>query len=252
MDMVDADERGSRAQLMLEGVSTPILTRVRELRPSGMTVEQSLPFLRLQTGVVDADHNRAHIESVSLVVADGVPRLVLDLTYDDAPARTPAHEHVPPLESQSQRSPLAGVARSRRRPDETLDYDLPPPEPDCAGAAMIAEPVADEAPREPTQVFVTHVAADHEPAHQLSTELSVDEQLILSAKPSYRLAQRWAKVKPHLQRAAVLARHHTVRFVRWAYPRLLILLGALLAATSNGFSKLRARMQHSKSAQSEG
>lgn len=250
MDKVDVEERGSRAQLMLEGVSTPILTRVRELRPSGMTVEQSLPFLRLQTGVVDADDNHAHIESVSLVVADGVPRLVLDLAYDDAPDQASAIEHEPA--SHPPRASLAGVARSRRRPDETLDYDIPAPEPDQAAHAQVAEAMSDEPPREPTQVFVTHVAAYHEPAHQLSTELSADEQLILSAKPSYRLAQRWAKVEPHLRRAAVLARQYTMRFARWAYPRLSILLGASLAAARSGVARLRARMQQSKSAQPEG
>ncbi|MDD9933533.1 MAG: hypothetical protein OXT09_08020 [Myxococcales bacterium] len=227
-----------KTRLTLEGVDTPIVTQVRELREGGMTVEQSLPFLRLQTGVLDADDNRSRIESVSLVVADGVPRLVLDLAYDGAPYTDAVPAAEASLDADAH-MPLAGVARTRR-PDETLEYEIesPPPEETPARAA---EPATDEAPREPTQVFKTHAPEAGEPSREEPSSLSMEEQLILSAKPSYRLAQRWARIEPHLRRAAGLTRDHGIRLAHWAWPRLLLAARATATASLKLVTLVHAR-----------
>ena len=70
-------------RLYIDGVPTAIVASATERLRDSLTVEQELPFLRLGTGVVDQDGQRATIECVDLVVVDGAPRLSLTLFYDD-------------------------------------------------------------------------------------------------------------------------------------------------------------------------
>jgi hypothetical protein len=74
----------ARLRIQLDGVQTPVSARVLHRDGGGVTVEQELPFLRLLTGIVDDGGRRGHIQSVDLVVEDGIPRLLLDLAYDGA------------------------------------------------------------------------------------------------------------------------------------------------------------------------
>jgi len=75
--------RGERTRLHIEGVRTPVLARVARRRETGMTCVQELPFLRLESAVADDHGRRARISRVALSVEKDVPKLVIELAYDD-------------------------------------------------------------------------------------------------------------------------------------------------------------------------
>ncbi|MGD8861037.1 MAG: hypothetical protein PVI30_13600 [Myxococcales bacterium] len=234
MERLD-EATGDEARLVLDSLPTPIVTRVRETRDSGMTVEQTLPFLRLHTtGVVDGRERRARIESVSMVVADGVPRLVLDLAYEGAEG--------PIAASMPATAGCPGVARSRRAAgDVAVDAEATAPTTPRAEAAV------GEGGREPTRSFVVHRAAADEPARaSAAAQLTLEEQLLLAAKPSYQLAQRWKRVKPVLVQVAVRTRDGSARLARWAWPR--IVVGARKARAGGLWLalQLRARLRRAR------
>ncbi len=79
------DDRTSppRARLHIDGVRTPVLARVARRRETGMTCVQELPFLRLESAVTDDRGRRARIARVALSVEKDMPKLVIELTYDD-------------------------------------------------------------------------------------------------------------------------------------------------------------------------
>jgi hypothetical protein len=120
------DERSSRVsapghertRLHIAGVRQPVLTRVARRRETGMTCVQELPFLRLESEVVDDRGRRARIARVALSVERDVPKLVIELAYDDhddhdddaGPPGAPFGAIVEP-------------ARPARRVDETIGYD---------------------------------------------------------------------------------------------------------------------------------
>jgi hypothetical protein len=72
-----------RARLHIDGVRTPVLTRVARRRETGMTCVQELPFLRLESAVTDDQGRRARIARVALSVEKDMPKLVIELAYDD-------------------------------------------------------------------------------------------------------------------------------------------------------------------------
>ncbi|MEM9195563.1 MAG: PilZ domain-containing protein, partial [Myxococcota bacterium] len=78
--------QGAVVRLRLDGVDTQIAARVLHRDAEGVTLEQELPFLRLLTGLtVGEDGKRGRIQSVDLVVENGAPRLVLDVSYEPEP-----------------------------------------------------------------------------------------------------------------------------------------------------------------------
>lgn len=87
--MTDADRSSTaptapqRARLHIDGVRSPVLARVARRRDSGMTCVQELPFLRLESAVTDDRGRRARIARVALSVEKDVPKLVIELAYDD-------------------------------------------------------------------------------------------------------------------------------------------------------------------------
>jgi hypothetical protein len=103
------------ARLFLDGVKSPIVARVAHRAQDLLTVEQELPFLRLDKGVTvrdDAgDERRARIGSVDLELVGDVPRLVLQVVFDTAPASVPAQDDrtEPDLVAPSQ---IAAAARA--------------------------------------------------------------------------------------------------------------------------------------------
>lgn len=72
-----------RTRLQIEGVRSPVLARVARRRDSGMTCVQELPFLRLESAVTDEQGRRARIARVALSVDNDMPKLVIELAYDD-------------------------------------------------------------------------------------------------------------------------------------------------------------------------
>jgi hypothetical protein len=77
---------GASARLFLDGIGAPVVARVTHRSAQRMTVSQALPFLKLHSSVTDEGGRRAEVACVSMIVEDGMPRLVLDLVYSDAEA----------------------------------------------------------------------------------------------------------------------------------------------------------------------
>lgn len=201
---------GEDAHLMLEGIDTPIHTRITRRSARGMTVEQPLPFLQLRTLVRDQNQRRARIESVSMLVCDGLPRLVLDLAYE--PDESPTAEPASPDEALQAAAPSRMV---RPRHDDTCSFELPT----LPAPAPIA--LRDETPdpgRERTLSFDTLPPPPGEP--RVAEDVSIDEMVekMHADQLGPRLARGWAFAKPHLRHAVVLVVAFVVQVGKSAYP----------------------------------
>ena len=95
----------------IEGMPAPIVAEVAERGDSGLVVIRDLPFLKRGASVLDQGDRSARIARVAVDVERDVPRLVLELAYDEAFPR-------------------------RRRRDPTVGYERPtssaPPPPPAA------------------------------------------------------------------------------------------------------------------------
>jgi hypothetical protein len=60
-----------------------VLAKIARRRDRGMTCVQELPFLRLESAVTDDRGRRARIARVALSIEKDVPKLVIELAYDD-------------------------------------------------------------------------------------------------------------------------------------------------------------------------
>jgi hypothetical protein len=226
------------ALLHVSGVDTPIHARVTRQSERGMTVEQALPFLQLHTQVWDATRQASRIESVSVVVYDGMPRLVLDLAFDpeadDAGAVHAVHaEHAEHARSEmnarssSVPPPLprrahAGVVRPRMRVDQTQSFDrnevvqqaAAALETESAEQEVSIEPAQVEVSREPTQLFLTQLSPQLSPEERLQETEGVQrakamglslnsmEQELLTPKDFvYHAKLAWLRAEPHVLRA---------------------------------------------------
>jgi hypothetical protein len=155
---------GPSARLYLDEIGAPVVARITHLGPDRMTVRRALPFLKLHSSVHDEGGRRAEVAAVSVVIEDGTPQLVLELTYDDASEAqaAPAEEALPADDQLFTRTaePIETVSPKSRR-DATLSYVI---ERETPVPAAPARPPA--RPREATLQFVTVRAAlkDGEPA----------------------------------------------------------------------------------------
>ena len=221
-----------KTRLHLDGLSTPIFTHVTRQTETGMTVEQPLPFLRLHTGVLDDTKRLAHIESVSMLVLDGVPRLVLDLAYAqvEEPQTVVAREQAV--------ASHAGIMR-RSRPDETVPFDLEAAASDGMSPVKPSPapmPLAlPDAEREQTLTFQTLRAE----AADADTPLTLEEQLLVSHQYSYRLKTWWKTVRPTL----VVVRDRSWSFLRLVWRKAYPVIKLALAKTRDLALQLRARLR---------
>lgn len=167
-------ERSEKARLMLEEVERPVLARVAHRNSEGMTVKHELPFLRLDTGVVDDHGRRATIRRVDMAVENGTPNLVLDLVYEES-ARIglddtiPAGVHIAESGTgrRDQTLPLGlpGRAAGRQRPPRDCEIDprgfiihpdeLPP---------VVVE--SERAPRDQEEAQIIEAASEQEPSRE--------------------------------------------------------------------------------------
>lgn len=174
------------ARLYLDGVATPIVARVSHRSEDIVTVEQDLPFLALGKGLAlrDGDRaRRAQIASIDLQLAGDVPRLVLQVLYDDEVA-----EDAEDVEDAAEPAlPFAAVS-------ERTDPDLVAPvysryaiEPEAPAAEALDTPVP-SAPRrkerESVQVVRTQVDPD-ELARESASESARGEGLKEATRPSF-------------------------------------------------------------------
>jgi hypothetical protein len=124
-----------RTRLFVDGVRAAITADVAQREHDCMIVTQALPFLRLDTSVVEDDGTRARITWVGIDMDGDVPRLVLELAHEDEPtlaAPVTASAGVP-----ARFTP--GVSTRPPRTDSTVPYDLCP-------AARTSEKVVGDAP----------------------------------------------------------------------------------------------------------
>jgi hypothetical protein len=71
-----------RASLTLDATGSRVTTEIARRTPEGMTVVQRLPFLKLESGVTDAQGRRARIGWVSVDMDGDTPALVMELVYE--------------------------------------------------------------------------------------------------------------------------------------------------------------------------
>lgn len=223
----DAGVPGKDAELRVEGVAMPIHTRVTRRGEHGMTVEQPLPFLQLRTRVQDQAARRSRIESVSMVVYDGMPRLVLDLAYEDDVAHQAdvVGEPAGVPETTGVHQALPGIMRPRRAAglDDTQSFERPsdaPPLTAAAGAVVgrAERSAPGEAPRESTLVFETQVPAAGEAATADDDVLAIEQMHADRLGP--RLQRAWVAARPRVIAALQATRTLCERATAWLAPRL--------------------------------
>ncbi len=195
----DVLDRAASTRLHLSGVDTPIMTCVTQQSERGMTVEQVLPFLRLQTQVWDQEARSSRIESVRVVVQDGMPRLVLDLAFDDDAQAAQPQAAQPQAASVAPATALVkahrGVVRPRARIDETVPFDV-------HRAA---------APRAPKPVPI--------PAEVAGLSLSAMEQELVKPRDLvYRARCAWERAEPKLRSAWAHTRRISIIVARRSAP----------------------------------
>lgn len=146
---------GDRARLFFEGVSSPVVTHVRNRSAKGMVVAQELPFLSLASDVRDEDGRRARIRSVGVTVEGDTPHLVLELAW--------ARRGDATLPSFA-----IGEGERPRRRDDTQPYGFIPRASELAGGdapKTIDAPVLESvARRESEAPIVFRIEADASPA----------------------------------------------------------------------------------------
>jgi hypothetical protein len=208
MGGASGDRHSDEQRLHFEDLGgAQLRTRVTRVSEHGLTVEQALPFLRLNGRVHDEAMRVAHIQSVSMVVYDGMPRLVLDLAYEQAPpadsstATSPGAVSVPPAALQGwPRAAHPGIARARRR-DETMSYETTPVAPAAPAPtdlAAFALTVPGETPREDrTRLFRTLPPS----------QMTLEEQMVRSGQFGFRLHRQWEQVwQPALESTGIWLR----------------------------------------------
>ena len=103
--------QSERTSLHLEELGSPVTTRVAHRSAEGMTVIQELPFLRLSSGVRDAEGRRASIDWVSVDIDGDTPSLVMELSYLQP-------------EREDQTCPLFRIEKKVTRRDETVPFEI--------------------------------------------------------------------------------------------------------------------------------
>jgi hypothetical protein len=134
---------GERARLSIKGVGTPVGLRVARRRQGCVTLVQELPFLELGTEVQDENGRTGKIARVAVSIDRGVPKLVIELAYDE----TRYGDSIPPG-PPAVKTPAA----SGRERDQTIGYDQRPTMPDLPRTVRM---VRDETNRELTLAFRT-------------------------------------------------------------------------------------------------
>lgn len=176
-----APRSGALARLHLEAVATPIDAEILDRDESSLTVEQELPFLRLGMRVSVEGSGPAHgrLASVDLRIEDGVPRLLLVVRDEHAPAPARARfVDEPVVES-----------------DATLQ-DVELPSPLRVSAATPIEQVAEHADVADDEAPIEEDAAMHPVLAKLMPvwERARDGAIATAAKTKPALAALWAKL----------------------------------------------------------
>ena len=146
-----------RTKLYVDGVDAAITAQVARRRIDGLVVAQPLPFLRLDTRVVDHDGRPARISRVAIAMDGDVPRLLLELSNEEP---DPIAELVDgPLDDDDTIDTFVpGVSRRPERRDNTVPYELAtedkaePPRLVSEPIEAVGEPSLDRAIEAPVEV----------------------------------------------------------------------------------------------------
>jgi len=120
------DVQPHNARLTLDATGTKVVARVVSRSDGGFQVAQSLPFLKLQGGLIDESGRRGRLAGITLDVHGDTPSLVLDVVYDDVQvgmrqsSRPPRRDPTVPFERPSDAPPKMIVV------DAALDAALGP------------------------------------------------------------------------------------------------------------------------------
>jgi hypothetical protein len=81
------DVQPHNARLTLDATGTKVVARVVSRSDAGFQVAQTLPFLKLQGGLVDEEGRRGRLAGVTLDVHGDTPTLLLEVVYEDVRRR---------------------------------------------------------------------------------------------------------------------------------------------------------------------
>jgi hypothetical protein len=182
----------ARASLFLGDVGQRVVTNVTRREAGGMTVERSLPFLRLDSEFRDEEGRPGRIRDVRVALDGDTPRLVLDLVYEDEEVDIVVEVDEPP--------PVAVVEGSPHlsRPDATIPWGRAPED----RAAPVALEVASSRPRRrdstvpwfgdalcsPGRVTIEETASNKKDRDAVVTFSIAETRLSVHSAPTQRLS----------------------------------------------------------------
>ncbi|MFK7998464.1 MAG: PilZ domain-containing protein [Polyangiales bacterium] len=188
-------------KLHLDGVGSPIEAEAMHRAEDALVVEQSLPFLRIGTGVSEGNR-RGTLQSVDLRIEDDLPRLVMTVCYEDEQA---SEEEKPSgdvtlLEGEAPAQPLADMHSARADASVSLPNDGP------STPLELETALPEEAEEREAVVELRYDASNEEAIESESEGAAVDddESLVAQLKPDFRrslrafgskLAPLWARVR---------------------------------------------------------
>ncbi len=112
-----------RTRIFVDGVRAAITADIAQREHDCMIVTQALPFLRLDTQVVEDDGTRARITWVGIDMDGDVPRLVLELAHEEEPTLAAP---VTARADDTEDTFTPGVSTRKARTDSTVPYDFQP------------------------------------------------------------------------------------------------------------------------------
>jgi hypothetical protein len=170
--------RGKTAAIHLDGVGSPIEGMVTSEDGPRVSIAQPLPFLSLGKGAtleVGADSDRRALSNVSLIVENGIPRLVLTLEKIDRVVNA--------------RSTTKSAPPETRAPEMTMDEPFAPPRPSASPSA------SEWVTGEPETPSIDEPLPAREVAQVVRVSREEDAPADADATPSVSLKER---VTPHL------------------------------------------------------
>ncbi|MFT5359326.1 MAG: hypothetical protein ACI9KE_006569 [Polyangiales bacterium] len=186
-------------KLHLDGVGSPIEAEAMHRADDVLVVEQSLPFLRIGTGVSEGNR-RGTLQSVDLRIEDDLPRLVMTVCYEDEQSceedEQPSGEETL-LEGEAPARPLAVMGSAR------ADASVSVPNNGPSTPMGLDAPLLDE---EREAVVELRYDASAEEDVVENTPHDDDESLVAQLKPDFRRSLRAfaSKLTPLWTRARAL------------------------------------------------
>lgn len=121
------EQTHTRTRLHLEGLASPIVTRITHRSRDALTLQQPLPFLQLHRLVEDESGRKGRLEGIDVKMDGNVPHLVLRVSYppETVPSAQPA----------------------TRRRDATVPFELPAVQRPSTPPIAVGEPYPVPSPR---------------------------------------------------------------------------------------------------------